>query len=94
MTRAQAIAQIRAVQRRCRGPLSPASAKVVKALLSDGRTEQAKRADAVGRVPCGADFNAIVIAGPWDGERHEYTCKKCGLKGTYRAPHFPEIEKA
>ena len=40
---------------------------------------------------CGADFNDIICAGPFDGQQHEYTCPKCGQKGQYGAPYF-ELE--
>jgi hypothetical protein len=41
---------------------------------------------------CGYDFNEIIIAGPFDGQQHEYTCPKCRQKGTYRAPYFEITE--
>lgn len=88
MTKTEAHAAVRAVRRTCRGPLSAAGRKVVNALLSDGRATEAKQADAAGRKRCGADFNDIVLAGPLDGKRHEYTCPKCGVTGTYTAPLF------
>lgn len=42
------------------------------------------------RAGCGYDFNETVIAGPFDGEEHEYKCPNCGLTGVYRAPHFDD----
>ncbi len=91
MTRDEAVAQVRAVARHCRGTLAPGSAKVVKALLSDGRIAEAEQADAAGRTRCGYDFNETILAGQLDGERHEYECPECGLTGFYWAPLF-EIE--
>lgn len=35
---------------------------------------------------CGYDFNDTVVAGPWDGEEHDYKCPRCGVVGSYRAP--------
>lgn len=43
---------------------------------------------------CGADFNALILAGPLDGEAHEYECPQCGVTGHYTAPLFPESEGA
>lgn len=93
MTREQAIAEIRAIGRTCRGPMNPRVQQVVKALLEEGRTEEAKIADARGRKGCGADFNDVVCAGPFDGAVHRYRCPAgCGVEGTYRAP-FYELEE-
>lgn len=48
--------------------------------------------DTVGK-GCGADFNDIICAGPFDGEQHEYVCPKCGQVGLYGAPLF-ELEES
>ena len=48
--------------------------------------------DRVGR-GCGADFNEILISGPWDGDRHDYICPKCGINSFYIAPCF-EVKNA
>lgn len=41
-------------------------------------------------MPCGYDFNETILAGPLDGDVHDYVCPRCGVKGTYRAPLFTE----
>lgn len=46
------------------------------------------------RAGCGYDFNRILLAGPFDGEEHEYECPKCGVTGTYTAPLYPEEDSA
>ena len=43
---------------------------------------------------CGYDFNEVVIAGPLDGEEHDYKCPKCGVQGSYRPPLFPDLINA
>lgn len=86
MTREEAVALVRSIERRCRGRQKPGVAKVVKALLEEGRAEEAKTADQRGREPCGGDFNEIILANPLDGALRYYTCPDCGATGTYRAP--------
>ena len=41
---------------------------------------------------CGYDFNDTVVAGPWDGELHNYQCPRCGVVGSYRSPLFENLE--
>lgn len=50
-------------------------------LLSDGTSEPYVR-----RPMCGYNFVRTILAGPWDGKDHEYTCPQCGVRGEYRAP--------
>lgn len=92
MTKKEAEEHIRSIKRRCRGTLSAAARKTVNALLDEGRLPEARQADRANRSGCGADFNDIIVAGPWDGETHEYKCSKCGLEGEYRAPVFYDDE--
>lgn len=92
MTSNEIIAEVRSIERRCRGPLPTPARRVVSALLQEGREEDAKRADAAGRPGCGYDFNRIILAGPLDGKQHTYECPGCGATGTYTAPWFPEPE--
>jgi len=54
----------------------------------DARLSLASFIDGTSRVRCGADFNDIVAAGPYDGKTHAYKCPKCGVAGEYRAPKF------
>ena len=91
MTRSEAEAEVRSIERRCRGPLHPDSAKVRDALLADGQHEEAAHEDAAGRPGCGSDFNDVVCAGEFDGKPHEYTCPSCGVAGVYTAPIY-ELE--
>lgn len=89
----EAVAIIRLVDRRCRGPLSEEALKEKNALLSQGNLEEASAVDAAGRAGCGADFNEIVVNGKWDGQVHPYKCPACGLEGIYRAPAFDFAEE-
>jgi len=91
----EAEAFIRAQPRICRGPLREQERKAVAQLLDEGRLEEAKAMDETGRNhpetganTCGADFNNIVVAGPWDGRQHPYKCPRCGVVGKYTAPTF------
>lgn len=93
MTRAEAEEAVRAIPRRCRGPITPEAAQVRDALLADGNLEDARAEDNAGRPGCGADFNEIVCSVPFDGARHEYTCPSCGVEGTFTAPIF-DLEEA
>lgn len=54
--------------------------------LKAGRMQEARDLDTAARVPCGYDFNSIVLSGPLDGREHAYTCPRCGVQGAYRAP--------
>lgn len=38
--------------------------------------------------PCGEPIVNVVLAGPFDGKPHEYTCSRCGRPGHYTAPRF------
>lgn len=42
------------------------------------------------RENCGADFNDVICAGPFDGKVHTYKCPSCGQEGIYIPPHFDE----
>lgn len=92
MKREQAIAEIRSVERRCRGPLAENIRSEVIQLLAKGDAETARKIDEANRRPCGYDFNEIVASGPWDGLEHDYECPECGSAGSYRAPWFQNIE--
>lgn len=86
LTREEAEARIRRVRRTCRGPLPEEAQERIEEALAEGDTGLARRLDRDNREGCGADFNEIVLAGPFDGEEHEYECPKCGVTGTYVAP--------
>jgi hypothetical protein len=90
--RAEAERIIRTQKRFCRGPLSPQHAKAVEQLLREGRRDEASAMDAAGRSHCGADFNDVVVSGPWDGQPHTYACPRCGVAGKYVAPSFAPRE--
>jgi hypothetical protein len=61
----------------------------------DWQTLSARASDAIfaHSMDCGVDFNDIIVAGPYDGQHHDYKCPKCGQTGTYRAPYF-ELQEA
>lgn len=86
MNRAEAEAEIRSIDRRCRGALTTDAVIDRYEALKAGNLEAARAIDAAGRQGCGADFNNIIVAGPLDGELHAYECPACGLSGEYRAP--------
>lgn len=79
---------IRSITRACRGPLPQKARDAVAFLLKEGRHQEAASMDAASRLGCGYDFNNVIVAGPHDGQLHEYTCPKCKLTGQYRAPWF------
>jgi hypothetical protein len=79
---------IRSVQRVCRGPLDPQHQRAAIQLIEEGRREEASAMDAAGRDHCGADFNDVVVAGPWDGAMREYSCPSCEKTGKYAPPTF------
>ena len=83
-------AEVRGVGRTRRGPLSAAGAAERDAALTAGDHEGARAIDAQQRTPCGADFNDVVCAGPFDGQEHPYACPACGVTGVYRAPLLAE----
>ena len=81
--------QVLSVQRTCRGLLPEAARARIAELLQAGDLDGARALDAEQRTGCGYDFNKTVVASPFDGKEHHYTCPACGLEGTYRAPIFP-----
>lgn len=91
-THDQAIEMIRAIDRRCLGKLPGEARERINQFLMAGESDQARRMNQAARVECGADFNDIIVAGPWDGQEHNYQCPACGLTGSYRAPVFPGLE--
>jgi len=50
------------------------------------RTIRASAADQ--GAACGYDFNEVVLCYPFDGQEREYRCPRCGLRGTFRSPHY------
>lgn len=91
MTRDQAIADIRSIDRRCRGPLDPNAAAAKNALLAEGRLEEAVEMDADGRPGCGFDVNVIICDGPFDGKPRQAQCPLCGQLINYTPPRY-ELE--
>ncbi|NOT08951.1 MAG: hypothetical protein HOP28_12200 [Gemmatimonadales bacterium] len=67
-------------------PTGQDGGEIRTALLTAQLLAVASLADVVLRQHCGADFNETILANPLDGEDHEYTCPRCQLTGTYRAP--------
>jgi len=86
--RAVCEAHIRAVKRVCRGELNPQHRRAAIQLIEAGRREEASAMDEAGRAGCGADFNDVVVAGPWDGVMHDYACPTCKKSGKYGAPTY------
>ena len=79
---------ITAIKRTCHGDLSPEIRAQVVEMLQEGKHDEARMFDVANRPGCGYNFNDTIIAGPLDGQVHNYTCPDCGVKGTYRAPWF------
>jgi hypothetical protein len=97
-TRKDAEAYVRLVGRTCRGPKSEKHAAEIAQLLADGQKDEAaalddrtRRHPKTGAYGCGQDFNDVIVAGPFDGQMHDYTCPSCGAKGRYGAPAFPAL---
>lgn len=88
MTRAEAEAEVRSIERRCRGPLDPKAAAAKNALLAEGRLEEATEMDASGRPGCGYDVNDIVCAQPFDGVPRQVTCPGCGQVINFTPPLY------
>jgi hypothetical protein len=93
VTRDQAIAEIRSIQRRCRGPLDPSAAAAKNALLAEGRLEEAVEMDAAGRPGCGYDMNDTICAQPFDGKPRQVNCPLCGQLINYTPPRY-DLEEA
>lgn len=92
MTRQAIEADVRAIERRCKGPLAPEAAAIKAALIADGRFEEAAAEDAAGRAGCGYDFNDVILTHPLDGALRTVACPACGQAITYRAPVYPSAE--
>lgn len=45
------------------------------------------------RAGCGADFNDIICAHPFDGQQREYRCPRCGQTGPFTSPYFELTEQ-
>jgi hypothetical protein len=91
-SRDQAIEVIRSIERRCLGTIPGEARERVIELLQAGDDENARRLNRAARAGCAADFNDIIVEGPWDGQEHDYQCPACGQRGRYRAPRFPGLE--
>lgn len=92
MTKDEAIAQIRLIERRCRGSLSPQIRKQVNTLLAQNKKKEASLLDASNRKGCGYDFNEVLINSQWDGIRRAYKCPKCGNSGYFSVTPFDGLE--
>lgn len=49
-------------------------------------------ADTVNRGICGYDVNDIICANPFDAQKHEAKCPKCGAVQDYIAPWYPGVD--
>lgn len=88
VSRKEAEAVVRAVSRRCRGPISSEGAVLKRSALKNGDLESAKLIDSNERRSCGFDVNDIILANPLDGKAYAYQCPGCGLEDSYRAPRI------
>jgi len=79
---------VRAIERRCRGPLAEGAQETISKLLADGQLDEARALDAASRKVCGQDWNEIVLSHPFDGKSHETPCPKCGTLVRWTAPVF------
>jgi hypothetical protein len=60
----------------------------IKTALAEDKLAEARAIDGETRAACGYDFNATILAGALDGEEHAFTCPRCGVTGSYRAPRI------
>jgi hypothetical protein len=81
------VQEVRAVQRRCRGPLAPEVRQAVQSALASGLLDLAAQLDAEGRAGCGYDVNELILSQPLDGQLHEAPCPQCGTTIRWIAPH-------
>jgi hypothetical protein len=79
------IEHLRRISRTCKGSISTEDQAEVTRLLRLGRMAEARSLANELRSGCGQDINALILAGPCDGEVREYACPGCGNKGSYRA---------
>jgi hypothetical protein len=77
---------VRAVPRRCRGPLPPEAREAVRSALASGLLDLAAQLDAEGRAGCGYDVNELILSQPLDGKLHEAPCPQCGTTIRWIAP--------
>jgi len=98
-TRAEAEAVVRSTGRTCKGVPRDAERTAARALLAEGRHEEASAMDDAsyrhpaghpnaGQYACGHNINDLIVAGPFDGQSHEVTCPTCGRTMRYTAPYF------
>jgi hypothetical protein len=67
--------------------------QLVAALINAGYEREARLLDDFARVPCGADFGEeVVLKHSLDGQRREYQCPKCSVRGAYDAPIYHIID--
>jgi hypothetical protein len=78
---------VRAVDRRCRGPLPPEVREAARSALASGFIDLAAQLDAAGRVGCGYDVNELILSQPLDGQLHAAPCPSCGTMIQWVAPH-------
>jgi len=100
MTKKECIERIRAIERKCRGPLTEDALQMAAELqqqiatASDQEAEPLKRkllrlrAESRYRRGCGYDFNKTIVENPWDGKTRQVKCPQCGVVTTYTAPVF------
>jgi hypothetical protein len=79
---------VRAIERRCRGPLVEGARETISKLLADGQLDEARALDATSRQRCGQDWNEVILSHPFDGKSHETSCPKCGTVVRWTAPVF------
>jgi len=84
-----AVRTIRAIERRCRGPLAEGAQETISKLLADGQLDEARALDAASRNKgCGQDWNKVILSQPFDGKPHETPCPQCGTMVRWTAPIF------
>jgi Zn finger protein HypA/HybF involved in hydrogenase expression len=79
---------VRAIERRCRGPLAEGAQERISTLLANGQMDEARALDATSRQRCGQDWNEVILSHPFDGKSHETSCPKCGTVVRWTAPVF------
>lgn len=79
---------VRAIDVRCRGPISAEAQARKDALLAEGKLDEARAVDAAERPGCHQDINELVLSEPLDGKPHSAPCPQCGRTVNWTAPRF------
>ena len=81
------ISIIKSIKRVCKGqPIDPLSFDQAKSNMARGLIPMS--ADKKLRIPCGYDFNKVILSYPFDGADHIVFCPNCGVRTSFKSPIF------